>query len=92
MLVVVDRVYKVVRVEGLTHNEACWTGFYFARDYPSLVKDKWFVVCFNTIEEKFSQDEQYNIKSIWNNSARHIADIINNPPLPSIHDCPGCEC
>ena len=91
MLVVIDRNQKVARVEGLTSKESCWLGFYFARDFPELVKEKWFVVCFDIIEGHFSRAECYEISTRWDLSARKVADIIKAPPAP-VHNCPGCEC
>lgn len=94
MFIVVDRKDRNVRVEGLTTNEACWLGLKFARDNPDLVRTgRWLVVAFDTIEERYNQEETYTLSVDWCNAAMRVAEIIRNPPpLPPVHPCPDCRC
>ncbi len=95
MFVTVDRKTKVVRVEGLTVNEACWLGYKFAKDNRTLTSEGrgWCVVAFDTRAEVPITGEIYNIPASWSSASYRISDIIKNPPSPSpVHTCPDCKC
>jgi choline dehydrogenase-like flavoprotein len=92
MFVVVARKGKVVRVSGLTVNEACWLGYKFARDCPVLVAEGWIVVAFDAVATHYSRAETYNVPGDWFQSARELKKILKNPPSIPIHACPDCKC
>lgn len=93
MFVVVDRRAKVVRVSGLTVNEACWLGYRFAQYNPDLLAKgkRWYVVAFDVIPDKYSRAETYDIDVDWSRAAYRIAEIVKDAPMP-LHDCPSCDC
>ncbi|KKM78758.1 hypothetical protein LCGC14_1356620, partial [marine sediment metagenome] len=84
MLVVVDRKLRVVRVSGLTVQEAGWLGYKFTKEYPSLVKDGkehgWYVIAFDSMPDRYDRTETYNIEASWNTASYKIPRIIENPP------------
>ena len=93
MFVVVDRKLQVVRVSGLTVNEAGWLGYKFVKDCNALAWEGkgWYVVAFDAIPSRYGREETYNVEAIWDTAANKVAEIIRNPPSP-VHTCPDCKC
>ena len=94
MFVVVDRKTRCVRVSGLTVTEASWLGYRFVQCNPSLTDkepNRWYVVAFDTVPERYSRAETYDFYATWDTAAYRVAEIIKNPPQP-VHTCPNCKC
>lgn len=95
MFVVVDRKAKIVRVSGLTVNEAGWLGYYFVKNFPDLARPSslrgWCVVSFDDIPAWYDRRETYDVKAAWGSAASKVAGIINTP-APPVHPCPDCKC
>ena len=94
MFVVVDREERVIRVSGLTANEAGWLGYKFVKDNPGLVSTRgtnWYVIVLDDVPDWYSRAESYEIRTSWNTAAFRLAEIIKNPPIP-VHTCPDCKC
>ena len=73
---------------------ACELGYYFASDFPELVKAGWKVHCKAHREDGEDGGETYHVDlGSGMFRARDIAEHINNPPrIVPIHDCPKCDC
>ena len=89
MKVTIDRERKTAYIQDATPKWACWAGYYFAANHPSLTG--WHVRALDAGEKAPSNASECHEIRYLTGSAGEIASFICNPPEPP-HDCPDCKC